>query len=92
MAQVTYKVVISGMVQGVGFRATMASVAQSNAVRGWVMNRDDGVVLSVLQGDEQDVEKVLKWAEKGPSLAKVTAVTKERLKTYPPQKGFNIVD
>lgn len=92
MAHVSYKVVVSGRVQGVAFRASMRDVAIEHGVRGWVRNRDDGVVLSVLQGDEADVEKVVEWARQGPRAAQVTGVKKEKLERYPPQSGFRIVD
>jgi acylphosphatase len=92
MARVSYKVVVAGRVQGVSFRASMREVAIQNGVNGWVRNRDDGVVLSVLQGEEADVERVVEWARKGPRAATVTALRKERLERYPPQSGFRIVD
>lgn len=92
MPYVCYKVVVTGIVQGVAFRASMRDVAIEHGVRGWVRNRDDGVVLSILQGEEADVEKVVEWARKGPRAAKVKGVRKERLQNYPPQSGFRIVD
>jgi acylphosphatase len=36
---------IHGFVQGVGFRATVRSVARSLGVTGWVANRRDGAVV-----------------------------------------------
>ena len=92
LGRVSYKVVIKGRVQGVAYRASMREVAVEYRVQGWVRNRDDGVVLSVVQGEEADVERVLDWARRGPPAAKVTGLRKERLERYPPQVGFRIVD
>jgi acylphosphatase len=44
------RVIYTGRVQGVGFRATAAEVALGHAVTGWVMNQEDGTVLLEVQG------------------------------------------
>lgn len=44
-----------GRVQGVGFRATAASVAARFEVTGWVRNEPDGSVLLEVQGDPTEV-------------------------------------
>jgi acylphosphatase len=76
----------------VAFRACMRDVALEHEVRGWVRNRDDGVVVSILQGEEEQVERVVEWARRGPPAAKVTGFRKERLDRYPQQSGFRILD
>ncbi len=62
---------IYGIVQGVFFRANMRDVARSLGVKGWVMNRSDGSVEAVLEGEEEAVKKVIEWARHGPPLAVV---------------------
>ena len=59
MAAVSYKVVISGLVQGVAFRACMRDEALRHGVKGWVRNRDDGAVEALMQGEEANVARLL---------------------------------
>ncbi len=49
----------SGLVQGVGFRATVASLATRRPVTGWVRNLGDGRVQLLVEGAENDVEAFL---------------------------------
>jgi acylphosphatase len=65
-------IVISGRVQGVGFRYSMAEEAERLGITGWVRNRRDGTVEAVVDGDE--VETLLAWARRGPPSARVTGV------------------
>ncbi|OYT30456.1 MAG: acylphosphatase [Thermofilum sp. ex4484_79] len=65
---------ISGIVQGVFFRASMKEVAELHNVKGWVKNLPDGRVEAVLEGDEDFVKEVIKWAHKGPRWARVEKV------------------
>ena len=66
---------ISGRVQGVGFRDALRREAETAGVRGWVRNRRDGTVEALLQGSHEALDRVVKWAERGPSAAHVTALT-----------------
>jgi len=91
MPRVTYKVVISGLVQGVSFRASMRDVALRHGVRGWVRNREDGAVEAIVQGDEAQVAKILEWASVGPPGAEVTSLDRNVLEEFPPQKGFRVL-
>ena len=49
----------TGRVQGVGFRATAASIAQSYPVTGWVRNLPDGRVQLLAEGEDKDVQAFL---------------------------------
>ncbi len=60
------RVVVSGRVQGVYFRASTRDVAVRWGVRGFVRNLPDGRVESVLQGDRGAVEKVVAFMREGP--------------------------
>ena len=53
------RVLYSGRVQGVGFRATVAGIARDHPVTGWVKNLDDGRVQLLVEGKEEDVKKFL---------------------------------
>lgn len=60
------RLVITGRVQGVGFRAFAASMAEARGVRGWVRNRRDGAVEAVLAGSNQAVAATVADLEAGP--------------------------
>ena len=65
---------ISGRVQGVGFRYSMAQEAERLGVTGWVRNRRDGTVEAVLDGDPDALEAIVAWARQGPRGAQVSGV------------------
>ncbi len=73
-------VYISGIVQGVSFRAATKRAATNLGVTGWVRNMEDGRVEAVLEGSDDDVDKMIAWCKVGPRFAQVTKVTeiKER--------------
>jgi acylphosphatase len=50
----------SGHVQGVGFRYTTHNIAQQHNVLGYVKNLPDGRVELVMEGDEGEIEVVVK--------------------------------
>ncbi|MEM4475339.1 MAG: acylphosphatase [Fervidicoccaceae archaeon] len=68
---------IEGEVQGVFFRANMRRVALNNGVKGWVRNNPDGSVEAVIEGELENVLRVIAWALRGPPRAKVRRVTLE---------------
>lgn len=67
-------VVVSGRVQNVFFRATLAEIARNFGLDGWVSNRPDGRVEAVFEGEPRRVEAALRWSRKGPPRARVDAV------------------
>ncbi len=71
---VRYRVLISGQVQGVNFRAACQRMAWQRGVTGWVRNLDDGRVEAVFEGPAADVQHLLDWVRRGPRLAVVTDV------------------
>lgn len=70
----TRRLLIYGRVQGVGFRASLASEAERLGLTGWVRNRRDGAVEAVVSGGEPDLSKLIEWAHRGPISARVTGV------------------
>ncbi|MBN2045587.1 MAG: acylphosphatase [Anaerolineales bacterium] len=58
--------VISGRVQGVGFRGFTATAAQRSGITGWVRNRINGTVEAVAEGDQVSLEVFLREISKGP--------------------------
>ena len=66
--------IISGFVQGVGFRSWVRREAQKLGVVGWVKNRDDGAVEIVGEGTEDKLRELIKLVRIGPEVAEVTQV------------------
>jgi acylphosphatase len=82
------RAVLSGRVQGVGFRTFASSTAREEGVRGWVRNLPDGSVETAVEGEEDAVRRYLDRLRKGPLVGKVTSMTEEEL---PPQ-GFQVFE
>ena len=74
MASVRKRVLISGRVQGVNFRAYTRRAARQTDVYGWVRNLPDGRVEAVFEGDEEKVKSMLAWCQKGSPYGKVDDV------------------
>ncbi len=68
------RVVVSGRVQGVGFRQAALAAAARRHVAGWVRNHRDGRVEAVFEGPPGDVVALVEWCRRGPPLAKVTGL------------------
>ena len=68
---------ISGDVQGVGFRQWTVTQAHALGLKGFVRNIADGRVEAVFEGEELQVDAMLKRAHRGPHLARVIAVQVE---------------
>jgi acylphosphatase len=71
------RLVVRGLVQGVGYRAWMAHRAQKLGLDGWVRNRSDGSVEALLAGDTAAVEELLRLCRRGPRLAEVLSIEEE---------------
>ena len=65
---------MQGRVQGVFFRDTTRSRAESVGVSGWVTNRPDGAVEAVFEGEPNAVEQLVAFCRRGPSRAEVGSV------------------
>jgi acylphosphatase len=59
-------VVLSGQVQGVGFRYATADEARRLGLAGWVRNLEDGRVEGVFEGPRPAVEEMVRWCREGP--------------------------
>lgn len=70
----TIRVVISGRVQGVGFRAWTVATAASMGLQGWVRNRGDGTVEAIFSGRDESVISMVEACKVGPPASRVNAI------------------
>jgi acylphosphatase len=75
------RLLIQGLVQGVGFRYAMREEARRLSLRGWVRNRGDGSVEAVACGDKGALDALERWARRGPRAARVDSVAVSTLST-----------
>lgn len=68
------RVLISGKVQGVFYRANARDEARRLGLAGWVKNLPDGRVEAVVEGEEEQVKKLIDWCHQGPPGAVVRDV------------------
>lgn len=64
--------IVSGRVQGVGFRFYTCQKAKQLGLRGYVKNLVNGDVEFVAQGDSEQVDKLIKWSKQGSPPAVVS--------------------
>ncbi len=69
------RLLIEGLVQGVGYRYAFSDEAEALGLRGWVRNRKDGSVEACVHGPEAAIDRIVAWAHKGPAAAQVRSVT-----------------
>ena len=74
MGQITRRLLISGRVQGVGFRYALCAQARSLGLEGWVRNRSDGSVEALARGPREAIDALAIWAWQGPPVARVDRV------------------
>jgi acylphosphatase len=82
------RAIVTGRVQGVGFRASTVAEARACGLTGWVRNLADGSVELEAQGDEALVAALLAWCAHGPPSARVTDVRVEERDALPDEHGF----
>jgi acylphosphatase len=70
----TYRLHITGKVQGVWYRASAKDKAISLSLKGKVWNEPDGAVGALVQGPEDVVSEFIEWCKEGPMLAEVKEV------------------
>jgi acylphosphatase len=88
------RIIVGGRVQGVFFRESTRQVASELSLFGGVRNLHDGGVEVLVAGDEESVERLIKWLKTGPKLAKVSTIEVVELPydslPYQQSRGFEI--
>jgi len=82
--------VMSGRVQGVGFRFFASEAARREGLHGHVCNRVDGSVEAVVEGEILSVDRFERALRQGPSRARVEHVIVDELDPTGRATGFEI--
>lgn len=82
--------IVTGMVQGVGFRYTTREMAHETGLAGWVRNRSDGSVEVWAQGTPDAVARFSLFLERGPRAATVTSLDVVEVEPDPAINGFQV--
>jgi acylphosphatase len=77
MAVIAARLVITGRVQGVGYRLWAKREARHLGLRGWVRNLSGGSVEALVIGEPAQVDAFIQACHRGPSMALVTSVRRE---------------
>lgn len=84
-------ILVSGTVQGVFFRAFTRENAEALGLTGWVRNTLDNKVEVMIEGEEADIDEMIKKLRKGPPSAKVTDLVIEWQETKKEFSNFSIL-
>jgi acylphosphatase len=87
---VARRYVISGRVQGVGFRWFAESAAAREGVHGWIRNLPDGRVEAQAEGDAEALERFERALRHGPPAARVETVDVDALMPTGRHTGFSV--
>jgi len=80
---VARRFVVSGRVQGVGFRWFVQELALREGASGWVRNREDGRVEAVVEAEAEALTRIERLIRRGPPAARVDHV--ETFEEAPPR-------
>jgi acylphosphatase len=83
------RVLIQGMVQGVSFRKDIEEKAKRLGLKGYVRNVSQQVEV-ILEGEDQNVKKILEFCAVGPEKAKVIGIDLTEQKYQGEFKDFTI--
>lgn len=84
------RLLISGRVQGVWFRASTRQVAIDLGLQGWVRNLPDGRVEFVAEGPREDVDALIAWSHRGSPYGRVDNVEVHWEEAREEPAGFRI--
>jgi acylphosphatase len=82
---------ITGIVQGVGYRAFVERTAHRLDLAGWVRNRRDGSVEAVFAGEAATIEAMIAACRNGPRMARVDETLVEDIVPDRPLDGFEVL-
>jgi acylphosphatase len=84
------EVIITGRVQGVCFRHETHLAAQERQLSGYVKNMPDRSVHALFQGNQEKVQDMLAWCQKGSTFSEVKDVNTRTVSVDPALTHFEI--
>ena len=85
-----YEIIVSGRVQGVGYRYFAVKKAKEMGIKGWVKNSFDGSVVIVAQGIEQELKTFIDYLYIGPTLSRVDRISVNKMQLQPDFDNFSV--
>ena len=76
--------ILSGRVQGVGFRWRASQIGEMLGLTGWVRNLEDGSVEMEAEGPEEDIDRLLQMLQND----RYIDITEMRARTVPEEGGY----
>jgi len=85
----TYRLIIKGKVQDVGFRHWFSNLAISLGLNGYVQNKHNkSEVEAIIQGDMENILNIAERSKTGPELALVEGVIPNKIISNATYSGF----
>ena len=85
----TYRLIIKGRVQDVGFRHWFSNLAISLGLNGYIQNQHNkDEVKTIIQGDMKNILNIVEKSKTGPELALVDSVIPNKIISNATYSGF----
>ncbi|AAM71374.1 MAG TPA: acylphosphatase [Chlorobaculum sp.] len=91
MTEKRVHIIVSGLVQGVGFRMFVLREASARSLSGWTRNLPDGTVEVEAQGDSGRVDELIRQIRIGPSRSSVTSIKVKEIEVDTSCREFRIL-
>jgi acylphosphatase len=88
--RVARRFLVSGRVQGVGYRYFALDAARREGLHGYVTNNDDGTVEAIAEGEAEAVDRFERALRRGPSHSRVQNVIVDDIAPAGTSTGFEI--
>ena len=85
------RLTVRGTVQGIFFRQFVKGHADKLRLTGFVRNLEDGDVEIIVEGEGEQIERLVRFVEKGPEHSQIRAVNVEERKWSGEFKEFKVL-
>ncbi|GAB6059970.1 carbamoyltransferase HypF [Desulfonatronum parangueonense] len=86
-----YRLLVTGQVQGVGFRPTVFKLALESGLTGFVLNSSEGVAIEIQGTDSLAATFADRLRNSLPPLARITSLSTNSIPAQPGEEGFRIL-
>lgn len=91
MTEKRVHIIVSGLVQGVGFRMFVVREASARSLSGWTRNLPDGTVEIEAEGNAGMVDEFVRQTRIGPARSSVTSIKVREIAIDTADRGFRIL-